>query len=68
MSAGAQVDASTLPGARHSRYWLDRESVLGPLLLLPAVVYIVALVGIVAALQAAIRAASIDLMTALRHN
>src|SRR5215210_6647333 len=46
MSAGAQVDAAALPGARHGRYWLDRESVLGPLLLLPAVVYIVALVGI----------------------
>ena len=46
MSAGAQVDAATLPEARHGRYWLDQESVLGPLLLLPAVIYIVALVGI----------------------
>jgi len=27
------------------RYWLDRDSVLGPLMLLPAVVYILALVG-----------------------
>src|SRR5829696_2561899 len=46
MSAGAQVDAATLPEARQGRYWLDRESVLGPVLLLPAVIYIVALVGI----------------------
>jgi hypothetical protein len=46
MSAGAQVDAATLAEARHGRYWLDRESVLGPVLLLPAVIYIVALVGI----------------------
>ena len=28
------------------RYWLDRQSVLGPVLLLPAVIYIIALVGI----------------------
>ena len=27
------------------RYWLDRDSILGPLMLLPAVAYIVALVG-----------------------
>lgn len=33
-------------GAGARRYWLDRESVLGPLLLLPTVVYILALVGI----------------------
>ena len=32
--------------ARQGRYWLDRESVLGPVLLLPAVIYIIALVGI----------------------
>src|SRR5688500_18578643 len=46
MSAGAQVDTATLAEARQGRYWLDRESVLGPLLLLPAVIYIVALVGV----------------------
>jgi multiple sugar transport system permease protein len=46
MSAGARVDAAGLPQAREGRYWLDRESVLGPVLLLPAVIYIVALVGI----------------------
>src|SRR5215204_5546269 len=46
MSAGAQVDATTLAEARQGRYWLDRESVLGPVLLLPAVIYIIALVGI----------------------
>ena len=34
------------PEARQGRYWLDRESVLGPVLLLPAVIYIIALVGI----------------------
>ncbi len=31
--------------ARDERYTLDRESVLGPLFLLPAVIYILALVG-----------------------
>src|ERR687897_786257 len=46
MSAGARVDAATLAEARQGRYWLDRESVLGPVLLLPAVIYIIALVGI----------------------
>jgi multiple sugar transport system permease protein len=46
VSAGARVDAAGLPQAREGRYWLDRESVLGPVLLLPAVIYIVALVGI----------------------
>src|SRR5215218_2605634 len=46
MSAGAHVDAATLAEARQGRYWLDRESVLGPVLLLPAVIYIIALVGI----------------------
>ena len=46
MSAGARVDAAAFPETRHGRYWLDRESVLGPVLLLPAVIYIVALVGI----------------------
>lgn len=36
-----------LPGeAGEPRYWLDREAVLGPLLLLPTVIYILALVGI----------------------
>src|SRR5215207_1930413 len=46
MSAGAHVDAATLAETRQGRYWLDRESVLGPVLLLPAVIYIIALVGI----------------------
>src|SRR5918996_1619723 len=46
MSAGAQMDAATLAEARQGRYWLDRESVLGPVLLLPAVIYILALVGV----------------------
>jgi multiple sugar transport system permease protein len=35
----------TLP-QRRLRYWTDREELLGPLFLFPAVVYIVALVGI----------------------
>ena len=43
MTARAEAAA---PAARHERYWLDREGVLGPVLLLPAVVYILALVGI----------------------
>ena len=30
---------------RQPRYWMDREGLLGPIMLLPAVVYIVALVG-----------------------
>jgi multiple sugar transport system permease protein len=46
MSVQAQADVATLPQVRHGRYWLDREGVLGPLLLLPAVVYIIALVGV----------------------
>ncbi len=46
MSAGARAETAALPEVRHGRYWLDREGVLGPLLLLPAVIYIVALVGI----------------------
>ena len=46
MSAGAQIDTATLPDARQRRYWLDRESVLAQVMLLPAVIYIIALVGI----------------------
>ena len=46
MSAGARVDAAALPETRQGRFWFDRESVLGPVLLLPAVIYIIALVGI----------------------
>src|ERR671910_53196 len=46
MSAGARVDAAVHPETRHGRYWMDRESVLGPMLMLPAVIYIIALVGI----------------------
>lgn len=41
----AQAGAGAISEARESRYWLDRESVLGPVLLLPAVIYIIALVG-----------------------
>ena len=40
----ATVESDAAPRAE-GRYLLDRESVLGPLLLLPAIVYIVALVG-----------------------
>lgn len=43
--AGAQVKAVDAPEPR-GRYWLDRENVLAPVLLLPAVIYIIALVGI----------------------
>ena len=46
MSAGARADAAAVPGGRQERYWLDRESVLAQVLLLPAVIYIIALVGI----------------------
>jgi multiple sugar transport system permease protein len=46
VSVQAGMEAATFPEVRHGRYWLDRESVLGPLLLIPAVVYIIALVGI----------------------
>ncbi|MBA2597893.1 MAG: sugar ABC transporter permease, partial [Chloroflexia bacterium] len=46
MSAGARVNAAAPPGTGQRHYWLDRESVLGPVLLLPAVVYIIALVGV----------------------
>src|SRR3954466_4166049 len=46
MSASARMDAAALPETRQGRYWLARESVLGPLLLLPAIVYIIALVGV----------------------
>src|SRR5687768_18476766 len=44
-SAGARVEAASEPEAR-GRYWLDRESILAPVLLLPAVIYIIALVAI----------------------
>jgi multiple sugar transport system permease protein len=46
VSAGARVEAVGFPEERQSRYWLDRERVLGPLLLLPAVIYIIALVAV----------------------
>lgn len=46
MSAGVRVDAAEPPEGRQRRYLLDRENVLAPLLLLPAVIYIIALVGI----------------------
>jgi len=46
MSAGVRVDAAEPPEGRQHRYLLDRENVLAPLLLLPAVIYIIALVGI----------------------
>ena len=46
MSAGARAEAATIPETRQGRYWLDRESILAPVLLLPAVVYIIALVGV----------------------
>ena len=41
----APAAARPAPRARTERYWLDREGLLGPVMLLPAVVYIVALVG-----------------------
>lgn len=44
MSSHAQVPIITSDRPRQ-RYWLDRESILGPLLLLPTVLYIVGLVG-----------------------
>jgi multiple sugar transport system permease protein len=43
MTAPATVQPA--PQARPARYWLDREGLLGPVMLLPAVIYIVALVG-----------------------
>lgn len=43
MTAPAASQAVT--PAQPQRYWMDRESFLGPIMLLPAVVYIVALVG-----------------------
>ncbi len=46
MSVQARAEVAALPQVRHGRYWFDREGVLGPLLLLPAVVYIIALVGV----------------------
>jgi len=42
----ARTDVVALPETREGRFWFDRESVLGPLLLLPAVIYIIALVGV----------------------
>ncbi|MDP9472532.1 MAG: sugar ABC transporter permease [Chloroflexota bacterium] len=39
------IAATPPPETRERRYLLDREGVLGPLMLLPAVVYIIALVG-----------------------
>jgi multiple sugar transport system permease protein len=42
VSAGA----AAIPEGRRERYWLDREGVLAQVLLLPAVIYIIALVGI----------------------
>lgn len=44
MTAGAP--AATATDVRPGRYLLDRSGVLGPLLLLPAVIYILALVGV----------------------
>jgi len=41
----ATVAPPSVPATRQPRYLLDREGVLGPLMLLPAVLYIVALVG-----------------------
>jgi multiple sugar transport system permease protein len=41
-----QAEAAPFPEARQGRYWLDQERVLAPVLLLPAVIYIIALVGI----------------------
>ena len=46
MSAGARASTVELAEARPQRYWLDREGVLAPLLLLPAVIYILALVAV----------------------
>lgn len=46
MSASAPLEPALPAAERQERYWLDREQVLGPLLLLPAVIYIVLLVGI----------------------
>lgn len=44
MSAPPATQARA-PGVSEGRFWFERERVLGPLFLLPAVVYIVALVG-----------------------
>ena len=43
--AGAPAEPARLGTAKPARYLLDREGVLAPLMLLPAVVYILALVG-----------------------
>jgi multiple sugar transport system permease protein len=45
VSVQAHADAAPLAAAQPRRVWFDREGVLGPLLLLPAVIYIIALVG-----------------------
>jgi multiple sugar transport system permease protein len=45
-SAGAQAETAALSDTKQSRYWLDNERILAPVLLLPAVIYIIALVGI----------------------
>lgn len=50
MSVSARTGAVGIPETGQGRYLLDRERVLGPLLLLPAVIYILALVGIPLAL------------------
>jgi multiple sugar transport system permease protein len=44
--AGARAETAALPETERGRYWMDRESILAPVLLLPAVIYIIALVGI----------------------
>jgi multiple sugar transport system permease protein len=41
-----QAAAPKPQGSHKLRYWADQESVLGPLLLAPAVIYIVVLVGV----------------------
>jgi len=45
MMPGAPLAPATNE-ADEGRYWLDREGILGPLLLLPTIVYIFALVGV----------------------
>ncbi|MDP8974553.1 MAG: sugar ABC transporter permease, partial [Actinomycetota bacterium] len=46
MSATTTSQAPAVAGTGNERFLLEREKVLGPLMLLPAVFYIVALVGI----------------------
>ncbi len=45
MIAAEQVDVATSTAGRTRRYLLERDKVLGPVLLLPAVLYLVAVVG-----------------------